>query len=647
MSGILNRCFIFMQTELMRNTIQYLMLFLVLTACIDSNRPAFSEDTTEKIPKITGLPFKNSDLQSLSEYKTTSANWRIVADVLVDRHMKNSISYEEGEGVLLNLPSEIEKGHLFTNFEHGDIELELDVMMPKGSNSGLYFQGRYEIQLFDSWQVEQPTHIDMGAVYQRWDNTKPQGEKGYEGYPPKLNAAKAPGLWQHLRVIFHAPIFDASGNKIQNAKFKEVWLNGQLINSNIELTGPTRASIGEDEVAKAPLMFQGDHGPVAFKNIRYKLYNRNQLSIDGLLVKEYDYRGNKFPLIDSLSVLREIKSDSLSSAIINENRVFRLLHFKGVLKVPVSGEYLFKTRFHNAGGALLIDNDTIISQNGGFSLKEPGYGLVNLQKGTYPVEFIYNKHNQWTLGFELTYEGPQIESQALTASTSIPKNITNNQPMAVVTVDDKTVTQRGFFMQGDQKHTHTMAVGSPKGVHFVYDLASGSLLAGWNGPFYDVTEMWHNRGIEQIGKPLGFSIHFNNGVQFASLKANSEDWPDHDFEESPQNYNGYELDSDGVPTFSKSLGGTTILDKIIPTSKERGLFRKITVQGTNEVWHKVAEDKSIKKLSYGTFMIGGTGYFIEFVSEGVQPVVLSTETGEELLVSLSTIGQSLEYKIIW
>lgn len=38
--------------------------------------------------------------------------------------------------------------------EHGDVEAHLEFMVPQGSNSGMYFQGRYEIQIFDSWKVE-------------------------------------------------------------------------------------------------------------------------------------------------------------------------------------------------------------------------------------------------------------------------------------------------------------------------------------------------------------------------------------------------------------------------------------------------------------------------------------------------------------
>ncbi len=107
---------------------------------------------------------------------------------------------------------------LYTTAEHGDVELELDYLMAKGSNSGIYLQGNYEVQLLDSWGVQHPKAGDNGGIYQRWDESKPEGQKGYEGYAPRQNASRAPGLWQHLKVSFQAPKFDASGKKTANAR---------------------------------------------------------------------------------------------------------------------------------------------------------------------------------------------------------------------------------------------------------------------------------------------------------------------------------------------------------------------------------------------------------------------------------------------
>jgi hypothetical protein len=129
--------------------------------------------------------------------------------------------------------------------------------------------GRYEIQVLDSWGVEKPKHGDCGGIYQRWDNKRKP--KGFEGHPPRVNASKAPGEWQTFGVVFRAPRFGADGKKTQNARFIKVVHNGQVVHENVEVTGPTRAAAFGDEKPKGPLMFQGDHGPVAYRNMRIRL----------------------------------------------------------------------------------------------------------------------------------------------------------------------------------------------------------------------------------------------------------------------------------------------------------------------------------------------------------------------------------------
>ncbi|WP_460674701.1 hypothetical protein [Larkinella ripae] len=71
-------------------------------------------------------------------------------------------------------------------------------------------------------------------------------------------------------MSFRAPRFDKNGAKTENARFIQV-LNDVIVNENVEVTGPTRSALFEDERSLGPLMFQGDHGPLAIRNIRYTL----------------------------------------------------------------------------------------------------------------------------------------------------------------------------------------------------------------------------------------------------------------------------------------------------------------------------------------------------------------------------------------
>lgn len=207
-------------------------------------------------------------LNDLSAFKEPGKTWKIVGGVHADLTKPNVLKTISGSGILVNLPDKKTHGvDLYTREEYGDMDLELDYMMAKGSNSGIYVHGRYEIQLHDSWTVRSPTSGNNGGIYERWDESRPKGQYGYEGHPPRLNASRGPGLWQHMKISFQAPRFDASGKKIQPAKILRVELNGVLIHEDVELTGPTRGASGEERNT-GPLRFQGDHGAVAFRNIK-------------------------------------------------------------------------------------------------------------------------------------------------------------------------------------------------------------------------------------------------------------------------------------------------------------------------------------------------------------------------------------------
>lgn len=209
-------------------------------------------------------------LDDLDAFKDPGDNWTIASGASVNYAKPGAMKAVKGKGIVVNISSKNAGSHLITNQAFGDLELELDFMMAKGANSGVYLQGRYEVQLFDSWTKLNPAFSDCGGIYQRWDESREDGGQGYQGIAPYMNVAKAPGLWQHLKIIFKAPQFNGAGEKIANARFEEVYLNGVLVQQQMQVTGPTQAALFSDEKAEGPIMLQGDHGKVAFRNIRYR-----------------------------------------------------------------------------------------------------------------------------------------------------------------------------------------------------------------------------------------------------------------------------------------------------------------------------------------------------------------------------------------
>ena len=201
--------------------------------------------------------------EDMSEWTKDTGDWVNVANATPSENDESLLSTTPGTGVIVNGPTG-RTVNLFSRMEFADTRLHIEFMVPKGSNSGVYLLGRYEIQVFDSWGIENPEHSDCGGVYQRYNEKEGYG---YEGIPPRVNASKAPGEWQSFDIRFQAPTFDEDGKKLTNAKFIEVKHNGVIVHENVEVTGPTRAAAFDDEQPEGPLMLQGDHGPVAYRNI--------------------------------------------------------------------------------------------------------------------------------------------------------------------------------------------------------------------------------------------------------------------------------------------------------------------------------------------------------------------------------------------
>ena len=146
---------------------------------------------------------------------------------------------------------------LYSAIRHGDGIISLEVMVPKESNSGIYVMGEYEVQVLDSYGKDaNPGPGDMGAIY--------------GAQPPNHPKYLAPGQWNTFEIHWRAPRFDATGRKTANACFLKIVLNGATIHENLEMKGPTPGGVDGREKPEGPLMFQGNHGAVAYRNIVIK-----------------------------------------------------------------------------------------------------------------------------------------------------------------------------------------------------------------------------------------------------------------------------------------------------------------------------------------------------------------------------------------
>jgi hypothetical protein len=129
--------------------------------------------------------------------------------------------------------------NLVTDQAFTDFKLHIEFRYPKGSNSGVYLRGRYEVQIEDNKGMD-PLVDRFSAIY------------GF--IPPNEMAAKDAGEWQTYDITI-------SGRTVT------VIANGKTVICSQEIPGITGGAIDSKENQPGPILIQGDHGPVEFRNI--------------------------------------------------------------------------------------------------------------------------------------------------------------------------------------------------------------------------------------------------------------------------------------------------------------------------------------------------------------------------------------------
>jgi hypothetical protein len=128
---------------------------------------------------------------------------------------------------------------LVTEQKFTDFQIHAEFRYPKGSNSGIYLRGRYEVQIEDNYGDEPDSH-KIGGIY------------GF--LTPCLNAAKKPGEWQTMDITLIGRVVT-------------VVFNGERVIDRQTIPGITGGALDSDEGAPGPILLQGDHGPIEFRKV--------------------------------------------------------------------------------------------------------------------------------------------------------------------------------------------------------------------------------------------------------------------------------------------------------------------------------------------------------------------------------------------
>lgn len=212
-----------------------IVTLLAISVSLSPAEPLFK--AAESRPADAVVLFDGKDLSSWVKVQSSEpAPWKLEGDYM-----------------------EVRGGSIRTKEEFGDVQLHVEFWLPNmpdaqgqaRANSGVYLQGRYEIQILDSYGLESQSN-DCGAIY------------GVAA--PMMNACRPPEQWQAYDIIFHSSRFDGEGKQISNPRMS-VLHNGVWIHDSVEITSSTTAAMNDGKTARGPIMLQ-DHGnPVRFRNI--------------------------------------------------------------------------------------------------------------------------------------------------------------------------------------------------------------------------------------------------------------------------------------------------------------------------------------------------------------------------------------------
>ncbi len=150
-------------------------------------------------------------------------------------------------------------GDIYSKFTFKDAHIHVEWMEPESpgaegqwkGNSGVYIHGCYEVQVLDSYGIEEMHPYDCGGIYTL--------------YAPLVNACRPPLEWQYYDIYFRAPRYDDAGKVTEDAR-ATIIQNGQVIHNNIVLYKSTPGGLG-GVVPQGPLMLQDHWCPVRFRNV--------------------------------------------------------------------------------------------------------------------------------------------------------------------------------------------------------------------------------------------------------------------------------------------------------------------------------------------------------------------------------------------
>lgn len=190
----------------------------------------------------TGQTYPFSGVKAPDLKRTTAPVWGKAIKLFNGKDLSGWKAIGKNQWIVKDgvLSSPQSGSNLISEQKFSDFKLHVEFRYQPGSNSGVYLRGRYETQIIDNPKTDHPNSHLFGGIY------------GF--LVPNKMAVGDPGQWQTFDITLVG-------------RMVTVVANGKTIICNQEIPGITGGALDGNEAEPGPIYFQGDHGPIEFRNI--------------------------------------------------------------------------------------------------------------------------------------------------------------------------------------------------------------------------------------------------------------------------------------------------------------------------------------------------------------------------------------------
>ncbi|MDQ8183333.1 family 16 glycoside hydrolase [Pelagicoccus sp. SDUM812005] len=424
--------------------------------------------------------------QAFDELLKPSEHWQRADSIALSADSSSFEASDAPDGAILYTHGTAEgDGYLLSKSNYSDQIVSFEYLLPSGSQAGVYLQGRYELKLATD---------SAGALASGFN---PETNAPFPSVPPLVQAAKSAGEWNAISIRFRTFRRDETFNKLANATFLEVTLNGQTVQSDAQIPNFTAGSIKQWEQYDGPLAFRAANGPIAIRKLHI-----DHADYDGVTVPALGEKTNARELIDQVQLGKETftalgciechttkKGDTSFKTGPNLYGLFQRPPKKHEIHEPASD-----ARF-------TIEADLSYAKR---SIRTPAVELAIASSGPQagqpylPIMVPYSEEILSNAKLDAIYrylatlnDAPQRGPVEVLVTQDGPTEYNPLEDKNEILVSDRTRIQRGSMSGVSGRSIH---VGLPFGLNYTFDPRSLAIEKIWQGGFLNAAGEWENRG---------------------------------------------------------------------------------------------------------------------------------------------------------